>query len=110
MQAGFGESAVPKNGFWSSLIYDEAGVPTMGVVRSEFSTLINAKRAPIGAGASGSSKKHQGTRMMCRANTDYTELPGMRDVLIEPDSMELDALKRLHGIDCICSTALTGQH
>ena len=87
--AGFEESSVMKSGYlWSAVTYDDAGSPTMAVIRDAESTLIMAEREdPIG------ERKLQfhvwneeyfrsGTRMVCRTGTDLTQMTGVTDVVL----------------------------
>ena len=47
--AGFEESSVAASGFlWSAVTYDDAGAPTVAVMRDVESTLVMAEREPVG--------------------------------------------------------------
>ena len=83
--AGFEEGSVTKSGFlWSAVTYDDAGAPTMAVLRDADSTLVMAERAPVGL--EGRRRRRGGpgnrTRMVCRTGTDRTLLTGVTDVVL----------------------------
>merc|ERR1719486_613727 len=72
--AGFEESSVTKSGFlWSAVTYDDAGAPTMALIRDAESTLVFAEGAPVEVAQSGRRRR---TGMTCRTRTDEATAPG----------------------------------
>merc|ERR1719321_375727 len=96
--AGFEESSVTKSGFlWSAVTYDDAGAPTMGLIRDAESTLVFAEGAPAEAAQSGRRRRRRrrrGTRMTCRTRTDEATAPGTDIVLDDDDVLDEDDLGR----------------
>merc|ERR1719377_444399 len=77
--AGFEESSVTKSGFlWSAVTYDDAGAPTMALMRDAESTLVFAEGAPAEVAQSGRRRRRRrrGTGMTCRTRTDEATAPG----------------------------------
>merc|ERR1719515_408166 len=88
--AGFEESSVTKSGFlWSAVTYDDAGAPTMGLIRDAESPLVFAEGAPAEAAQSGRRRRRRrrrGTRMTCRTRTDEATAPGT-DIVLDDDDL-----------------------
>ena len=94
--AGFEESSVTKSGYlWSAVTYDDAGAPTMAVIRDAESTLIMAESGDaIGRSSIQNAelrttgrrprrgRSRDRTPMVCRSGADRTVLTGVTEVVL----------------------------